>query len=106
MNDNEKKSLLFRIGLGRKSGKLISGTEMVCDGVRDGKVIMIIMAGNASDNSKKRILNCAAYYNTEVLALGDITTEELGRAIGKSAVACLGVTDENIVALVKGNRKE
>jgi len=104
MDNGEKKSLLFRIGLGRRAGKLIVGTDMVCDGVRDGKVILILMASNVSQNSEKRILGCAKYYDTEVKTI-DITTEELGAAIGKTAVACVGVTDENIVRLIN-SRKE
>ena len=105
MDNGEKKSLLFRIGLGRRAGKLIVGTEMVCDGVRDGKVLLIIMAENASPNSRKRILGCAKYYNAEVDTV-DVTTEELGAAIGKSAVACVGVTDENIVRLINSRQKK
>lgn len=104
MDNGEKKSLLFRIGLGRRAGKLIVGTEMVCDGVRDGKVLLILMASDASDNSKKRILGCADYYNAEIETI-DITTEELGAAIGKTAVACVGITDENIVRLINSRQK-
>jgi len=105
MDNAQKKSLLFRIGLGRKSGKLICGTDAVCDGIRDGNVIVAICAADASDNSKKRINNCAAYYNKELILLDGITTDELGTAIGKSSVACVGVTDENIVKLIKGYKK-
>lgn len=101
MNDN-KKSLLFRIGLGRKAGKLICGTEMVCDGVRDGKVLLIAYSASASENAKKRIKNCASYYNTQVISLDEVDTVELGAAIGKSAVACVGITDENIAKLILG----
>ncbi|MBR7082405.1 MAG: ribosomal L7Ae/L30e/S12e/Gadd45 family protein [Clostridia bacterium] len=104
MDNGEKKSLLFRIGLGRRAGKLIIGTEMVCDGVRDGKVLLILLSSRASDNSKKRILGCADYYNAEVETI-DVTTEELGAAIGKSAVACVGITDENIVRLINSRQK-
>lgn len=104
MDNGEKKSLLFRIGLGRKAGKLIIGAEMVCDGVRDGTVLLVLVASDASQNSRKRILGCADYYNAEVETI-DVTTEELGAAIGKSAVACVGVTDENIVRLINSRNK-
>lgn len=102
MNDDKKKSLLFRIGLGRRSGKLIVGTEMVCDGIRDGKVILAIEADSVSANSKKRIENCASYYETQIIKLDGVSAEELGKAIGKSSVACVGATDENIAKLILG----
>lgn len=104
MDNGEKKSVLFRIGLGRKAGKLLVGTDIVCDGVRDGKVLLILMASDASPNSSKRISNCAKYYETELEVI-DVTTDELGRAVGKSSAACVGVTDENIVRLVRSRQK-
>ena len=105
MDNSQKKSILFRIGLGKKSGKLICGTDAVCDGVRYGNVILALCASDASDNSMKRIKNCATYYNKELIILEGITTDELGAAIGKSSVACVGVTDENIVKLIKSYKK-
>lgn len=102
MNDSKKKSLLFRIGLGRRAGKIIVGTDMVCDGIRDGKVLLVIEAAAVSENSKKRIENCASYYETQLVRLDDVNADELGKAIGKSAVACIGVADENIAKLILG----
>lgn len=100
MNSNDKKSLLSRIGLAKKSGKIISGTDLVCDGARDGNVLSVLVAGNASENSKKRVLNCTSYYEVKAYVIDSLTTEELGKAIGKSATACIGITDENILKLV------
>ena len=105
MDNGEKKSLLFRLGIGRKAGKMLIGTDNVCDGVRDGKVLLILISSDASENTVKRATNCAKYYNTEFGILDGITTDELGRALGKSAAACVGITDENIVRLVKSRRK-
>ena len=105
MDNSQKKSLLFRIGIGRKSGNLKCGTDVVCDGVRDGSVLLAICASNASDNSLKRIKNCTAYYNKELIILDGISTDELGAAIGKSATACVGVTDANIVKLIQSYKK-
>ena len=105
MDNGEKKSLLFRLGLGRKAGKMLIGTDNVCDGVRDGRVRLILLASDASQNTVKRATNCAKYYNTEFGILDGVTTDELGRALGKSSAACVGITDENIVRLVRSRRK-
>ena len=36
------KQTLFRIGLAKKAGALIAGTDMVCDGIRQGKVVSVV----------------------------------------------------------------
>ena len=53
--------LLSLIGLARKAGKVTLGTEMVCDAVRGGSVKLVIASEKSSDNTKKRISNCAQY---------------------------------------------
>jgi len=100
MDENKIKSVLMRIGLGKKAGKIVFGTEAVCDAMRDKKVILALIAEDASDNSKKRICNCASYYNTKTETMDGVSTETLGASIGKSSVACIGITDENFVKLI------
>lgn len=80
---------------------------MVCDGVRDGKVKKIFVAENVSENTGKRIENCAKHYGINTEILSGVTTDELGAAIGKTAVACVGATDDNIAKLIEtGLEKE
>ncbi len=100
MDENKIRSLLLRIGLGKKAGKIVFGTDAVCDSMRDKKVVLTLIAEDASENSKKRILNCASYYNTKTETLNGVSTETLGASIGKSSVACIGITDENFVKLI------
>lgn len=104
--NSEKKSLLFRIGLGRRAGKVSFGTDSVCEDMRSKRARLVLIAENASDNTKKRILNCAAYYNIPTETLCGVSAAELGSAIGKSTAASISLTDENIVKLVKSTRKE
>lgn len=106
MDESEKKSLLFRIGLGRRAGKITFGTDSVCDDVRSKKAYLVLIAENASDNTKKRITNCAAYYNIPTKTLNGVTSDELGASIGKSTAASVAITDENIVKLILSTRKE
>lgn len=94
--------LLSLIGLARKAGKVTLGTEMVCDAVRDGSVKLVIASEKSSDNTKKRISNCAQYYGAR-LEYTDATPDEIGRAIGKRATACVGIGDENFIKLITGN---
>ena len=97
-----RERLLFSIGLARKAGKLLAGTDMVTDGIRNGKVYRVIASGDISENTKKRITDCCTYY-TVPLSVMEISKEALGSAIGKPFAACVGITDENLSELISRN---
>ena len=97
------------LGLARKAGRIILGTELICDAVRRRRVRQVFITANASDNTKKRLTNCCEYYGVGYAAL-PITTEALARVSGKTgAVAAAGITDEGFAGamteLIKQNRE-
>ena len=100
--DKNLKQVLFSIGLAKKAGKLISGTDAVCDEIRKNKIFLVICAGDVSDNTKKKISDCCLYYHT-TLYVTDISKEVLGHGIGKSFAACVGITDNNLSELISRN---
>ncbi len=81
------------ISLANKAGKLVTGEDAVRYSIRSGKVKLAIVAEDASDNTKKRFRNSAAFYKVPLITLG--LKEELGSIIGKSERSVLGITDEN-----------
>ena len=81
------------ISLANKAGKLVTGEDAVRNSIRNGKVKLAIVAEDASDNTKKRFRNSAAFYNVAFITWG--FKEELGSCIGKSERSVLGITDEN-----------
>ncbi len=101
------KQLLFSIGLARKAGKVIVGTDAVCDEIRKRKILIAICANDVSDNTRKKISDCCAYYHV-TLHFCELTKNDLGHAIGKPFAACIGITDENLSELISRNlsRKE
>ncbi len=102
VNDMEEKAkkLLGVIGLCRSAGKLIMGTPMVCDGLRDGKIKLVLEAFDTSENTHKKICDKCSFYGVRLVKI-DADCLTLGSAIGKSAVACVGVTDENFVIAIE-----
>ncbi|MBO4353409.1 MAG: ribosomal L7Ae/L30e/S12e/Gadd45 family protein [Clostridia bacterium] len=100
MDENKIRSMLLRIGLGKKAGKIVFGTDAVCDAIREGKMLLVLIASDASENSKKRITNCASYYKVKTETPDGLTTATLGTSIGRSPTACIGITDENFVKLI------
>ena len=51
--------MLKSLGIGYRARLLISGEEFVIDGIRKNKVYLVFLANDASDNSKKKILDKA-----------------------------------------------
>lgn len=93
--------IIRMLGLARRAGNLVFGTTLVRDAVRGRKKpFLVLLASDASDNSRKRISDSCAFYSVP-LALLDISGEELGRTIGKeSDVMCVALTDEGIAKAI------
>lgn len=96
------KRFKFALSLARRAGKALCGAPLVCDAIRAKSLEFVIISKTASENSKKRVSNCALHYNTKILYT-ELTPEALGAAVGKSAIACLGVTDKNLAFNIERN---
>lgn len=90
------------LGLARRAGKTVFGTTLVRDALRGKKKpFLVLLASDASENSRKRISDSCAFYDAP-LALVDLTGEEIGKIIGKgSDVVCVAVTDESMANAIK-----
>ena len=80
------------LGLAMKAGKLVSGEFLTEKAVKSGKASMVIVAADASDNTKKMFTDMCTYYKVPVYFYSD--KETLGAAIGKVYRASVAVTDE------------
>jgi len=82
-----------------KAGKLVSG-EFVCESaIKENKVFLVIIAEDASENTKKKFHNMCAYRNIPYVDM--FTKETLGKAIGKELRATACVTDENFAQSIE-----
>ncbi len=102
MTENEIKRLLTTLGLCAKARKLIYGTEQICDAMRTGKrVFMIVEASDTSDNTHKRLTDKAVYYGVRQVRI-EADTVMLGESVGKrTAVAAVGIIDEGLSRAVE-----
>ncbi|MBR1693494.1 MAG: ribosomal L7Ae/L30e/S12e/Gadd45 family protein [Lachnospiraceae bacterium] len=80
------------LGLAMRARKLVSGEFATEKAVKEGSAYVVIVAGDASGNTKKQFQNTCTFYQVPYFAYG--TKEELGHAIGKEYRASLAVTDE------------
>lgn len=79
------------LGLATKAGKLVSGEDVCERAIKSEKTQLVIVADDASQNTKKRFLDICSYRNIEIRFFG--SKELIGRHAGKeirSVVAVLG----------------
>lgn len=97
MKQNKALSL---VSLATKAGKTVSGEFATEKAVKDFTAELVLAAGDASDNTKKKFKNMCDFYEVPIYFYGDKDT--LGHAMGKEFRASLAVTDEGFA---KGIRK-
>ena len=89
--------ILSCVGLCRKAGKLIVGTELTVEAIRGGKIKLALLSSDASRNTEKRI---CSYRQAELIRL-PYTSEALGAAVGKASTASAGITDVGFAEMIK-----
>lgn len=82
---------LSLISLATKAGKTASGEFCTEKEVKTGMAELVIVAEDASDNTKKKFKNMCDFYEVPIYFYGDKDT--LGHAMGKEFRATLAVTD-------------
>lgn len=89
MKQNKVESLL---GLCTRSRNLVSGEFAAEGAVKDGSAWLVIVATDASANTKKLFKDKCSFYEVPCFEYG--TKESLGHAIGKEIRASIAVLDE------------
>ena len=90
MNTMADKSLGM-LGMATKAGKTVSGEFATMKAIKEGKAKLVIVAEDASDNTKKVFNDKCTYYDIPILVKG--TMDELGRMTGHAKRASVAVTD-------------
>ncbi len=80
------------LGLCMKAGKLTVGMDVCVENIKNKKAFLIILAEDASNNTKEKVQNIANEYNVKCVCYGNI--EELSRAIGNFNKAIFAVLDD------------
>ena len=92
--------VLSLLGLAQKGGNVKSGEFMTETTVKEGKSFLVILAADASDNTKKKFSDMCAFRDIPYREYSD--KEKMGHAMGKEFRASCSITDENLAkALVK-----
>ncbi len=92
MADNEK---FFRmLGLAARMRGLAFGEGAVKDAIKAGKAYLVIVASDASENTKKKFRNSCGFYSAKLVEYSDKIT--LGRYTGREFAVVLAVMNQGI----------
>lgn len=98
----DARRLLGALGLAARAGKLVWGTQNVCDALKAGRVRLVVEAEGNSANTHKRLTDRCAYYKVRLIP-APFGADVLGSAIGRgNDVSSAAVTDANFAVLIAG----
>ncbi len=85
------------LGLCRRAGRLVIGTELVCLAMaKKPRPCLIVIAEDASEKTLKKLKTKAEFYSIPHKIV-PVSTEQLGHAIGKmSNIAGCAITEPNL----------
>lgn len=83
---NNKTKALNLLGLAMRARKLESGTQTVLANIRNQNAKLVIIADDASPNTKKQFLDKSDYY--KIPSVINFSKDEISQAIGKERTVC------------------
>ena len=104
MNDK----ILSYVGLATRSRKSVGGEFSTEKAIKEKKARLVIVALDASDNTKKNFNDSCTFYKVPIIFYG--TKEDLGKATGNQIRASVAVLDdgfaEAILKIYDGRKAE
>lgn len=92
------------LGIAMRGHNLVSGEFQTLEAVRDGTAMLVLLAQDASENTRKVFSDKCSFYKVPMLVFG--TKQTLGHAIGKDLRASVGVCDAGLAEAVIAQMKE
>ena len=91
--------ILSYLGLAMRGRNLVSGEFQTEEAVKNGSAVLLIVAEDASVNTKKLFKDKCSYYEVPVYRYS--TKQSLGRAIGKDLRSSLAITDVGLAHAIE-----
>ncbi|MNV61461.1 putative ribosomal protein YlxQ [compost metagenome] len=89
---------LSNLGLAMRAGKVVTGEESVLKAVRSAEAKLVLLAGDASDNTQKKFRDKCGTYNIPLVI--EFNRDLLGASIGKDGRVVLAVTDKGFAEMI------
>lgn len=94
-----KDKVLSMLGLAERSRNVVSGGFATEQAVKSGKAGLVIIAEDASGNTRKKYSNMCDFYKVPCAIHG--TKDVLGHSMGKGERSVLAVTDEGFANSIR-----
>ena len=96
--------LLSNLGLCVRSGKMVFGVPMICEGMRKGGADapkVVFRASDTSENTSKKLSDKCEFYGVRLIII-DCDGETLAKRLGKTgSLAAVALTDEKMLGMVE-----
>ena len=93
-----KDKRLNMLSIAMKAGKVVSGEDMTLESVKARRAYLVIIAADASDNTKKLFYDKCRHYKIPITEYG--TKSELGWAIGKAERSSVAIEDKGLAEVL------
>ena len=94
-----RSKVLSLLGIACRGHNVVSGEYQTENAVKTGDAMLVIVAEDASANTRKLFTDKCSFYEVPVYIFG--TKESLGRAIGKDLRSSLAVCDAGLAQAVE-----
>lgn len=88
---NNMQKIHSLLGIAMRVGKLVSGEDGTMIDLKKGKLNLVIVAEDASNNTKKLFKDKSSFRHVNCIELS--TKSDLGISIGKDSRAVIGIKD-------------
>ena len=92
------------VGMAEKAGHVVSGEFSTEKAIKSRKACLVIIASDASENTRKHFSDMCAYRNIPICIYGN--KEDLGHAVGKGMRANLAVTERGLADSIRKRIEE
>lgn len=88
------------MGLAKRAGKLISGSNTVIHEMGRGRVSLVILAADISENSEQKMMREIRKNDTDFVKYGK--KSDLSQAVGQAERSVFAITDDQFAATIRG----
>ena len=85
-------NVLTLIGFARKSGNIILGETLCVEGIKRGKISLMIIAEDLNESTKKKIIQLCESESVSYRVMMD--KNELSKAVGKDNYGLFGISNK------------
>ncbi len=98
---NAPEAWLGAIGICAKAGRIVCGTQMICEALKKReKPVLVVAAADNSENTEKRLRDRCTYYRVP-LYVTQTDGDRLAKAVGKgNRISAVAITEERLGRMV------